>query len=446
MKPLNSINEVVTTIKTPFQRFFRIEALGGIILIFSTMVALLWANSPIGNTYKTFWDNILSINVGNFELSKTFLHWINDGLMAIFFFVIGLEIKREIRAGELSTIKQASLPIFAAIGGMIAPALIYIMLNGNNEAASGWGIPMATDIAFSLGVLSLLGKKVPTSLKIFLAAFAIVDDLGAVLIIAFFYSNDLSMNYLLTGLALFTILLFLNRLKIQFIPVFMIIGWIIWYMFLKSGIHPTIAGVLIAFTIPSNRRMRVGSFRKEIEESLEPFCPDDCSDKMMLTKEQLASIDNMEVSIIKVQSPLQSLQNTLNKFVMYIIMPVFALANAGILFESSGNETGFFNDISFNISFSLLFGKAAGIILFSYIAVKTGIAVLPGNINWLNVLGIGFLGGMGFTMSLFIANLAFFSPELLNPSKIGILAGSFFAGITGYLILKFTLTDKENER
>lgn len=434
----NDSNNIFENILNPFRNFLRVEASGGILLLFFTVVALVWANSIWGNYYNEFLNYHLTIGIGDFELSKSLLHWINDGLMAIFFFVVGLEIKRELVAGELSSFKQASLPIAAAIGGMLVPALLFILVNTNNASEIGWGIPMATDIAFSLGVLSLLGKRVPISLKVFLVAFAIVDDIGAVMVIAIFYSGDIQWTYLLVGLGLFLLLVFFNRIDLRYIPVYMIIGWLIWFLFLKSGIHPTIAGVLIAFTIPMNRKIDVGTFRKSMDENLNVFCPGDCSDKITLTREQLFSIDNMKDELIKVQSPVQSLEHTLHRFVTFVVMPLFALTNAGVVFHASG-ISDVFGELSGTIELSLIIGKVIGISLFTWISVKIGIGVLPPNIRWIHIIGLGFLGGMGFTMSLFISNLAFSGPMLLDPAKIGILMGSLIAGILGYIVLNATL-------
>ena len=436
-KHRNNNNTVIDTLLDPFQRFLQIEASGGIILLFFTVFALIWANSPWADVYHHLWEKELSIKVGAFSLSGSFHHWINDGLMAIFFFFVGLEIKRELVAGELSSIKQASLPIAAAIGGMLLPALIYVIANRNPLADPGWGIPMATDIAFSLGILSLLGKRVPLSLKVFLVALAIVDDLGAVMVIALFYSGSVEWNYLLIGLGLYLVLILLNFRDLRYIPAYMIIGWVIWYMFYQSGIHPTIAGVMIAFAIPMNRKIDMRTFRQRMDNNLGEFCTDR-SDKATLTKKQLVAIDNMEDEIFRVQSPVQDLEHTLHHFVTFFIMPVFALANAGVVL-SNVSFGGIFSDLSGNIEISLVAGKVIGIFLFTWIAVKLGIGILPSNIRWIHIFGLGALGGMGFTMSLFISNLAFTDGNLLNPAKIGILMGSLVAGILGFIILKFTL-------
>jgi NhaA family Na+:H+ antiporter len=349
-----SSGNIIEDIINPFRRFLHIEASGGILLLFFTIIALVWANSSWGHYYHEFWEYHLTIGIGNFELSKSLLHWINDGLMVIFFFVVGLEIKRELIAGELSSVKQASLPIAAAIGGMILPALIFVLVNTNSATEGGWGIPMATDIAFSLGVLGLLGRRVPLSLKVFLVAFAIVDDIGAVMVIALFYSDDIHWNYLLIGFGLFLLLLIFNKIDIRYIPAYMIVGWVIWFMFLKSGIHPTIAGVLIAFSIPMNRKIDVYTFRKKMDENLTVFCPtDDCRNEITLSNQQLASIDNMEDELERVQSPVQSLEHTLHRFVTFVVMPLFALTNAGVIFKTSG-FFDFFSGLSGTIELSLV--------------------------------------------------------------------------------------------
>lgn len=429
---------ILSTIINPFQRFFRIEAAGGIVLLIFTVIAIIWANSKWSDYYENLWNIKFSIVFGDFNLSESLLHWINDGLMAIFFFVVGLEIKREFIAGELSNRKQSMLSVFAAVGGMVVPALLYFIFNSNPEAASGWGIPMATDIAFSLGVLSLLGKRVPIGLKVFLVAFAIVDDLGAVLIIALFYTSDIHLNYLIIGLGLYLYLVLFNFFKVRVIHFYMIIGWIIWYMFLKSGIHPTVAGVLIAFTIPIGKKIKVSSFKKRMNENLEAFFDNGSMRKETLNDDQLASIDNMESEIKRVQSPLQSLELRLHGFVTFVILPLFALANAGIIFYGSPVDS-LLNPISKSIAISLVLGKFAGITLFSFIVIKMGWAALPTSVKWVHLIGVSLLGGIGFTMSLFISNLAFTSEALENPAKVGILTGSLVAGILGFIILRLTL-------
>ena len=328
--------------------------------------------------------------------------------------------------------------MFAAIGGMLGPAILFIALHGSRPGADGWGIPMATDIAFSLGVLALLGKRVPVSLKIFLTAFAIVDDIGAVLVIAFVYSSQIYMNMLLIAMGLFVFLYLLILAGLRSPVLFIIAGGIIWYFFLKSGLHPTIAGVMLAFIIPANRKVRIPVFTRLMNKDLQFFRRDECEDQLLLNRDQLHAVDRMSNLVDKVQSPLQSLEHRLHGFVSYFIMPVFALANAGVTFTGSGSDAvvGF---LSLHIAIALILGKLTGILLFSYLGVRFKLAALPGNINWYHIAGVGLLGGIGFTMSLFISNLAFHEALLLNHAKNGILAGSMIAGSGGYFLLRRAL-------
>lgn len=430
---------VFEAIQDPFQQFFKTEASGGIILIVFTVIALIWANSPWADIYYSLWSKKLTIGFGTFQLSETLGHWINDGLMAIFFFVVGLEIKREIVSGELSSVKQASLPISAAIGGMIVPALLFVFLIGDGEGREGWGIPMATDIAFSLGILSLLGKRVPLSLKVFLTAFAIVDDLGAVMVVAIFYSSGIVWSALLVAGVLILILILINYFNVNFIPLYIVTGIVIWYFFLVSGVHPTLAAVILAFTIPVNRKVRGDVFVRFMKYNLDKF-GSECSGNINLTRNQLVAIDKMEWLTSKVQSPVQSLEHSLHGFVAFAVMPIFALANAGI--DLTPGDSGFFSPLTNSISVSLVFGKLIGIILAVWIAVKLGFGSLQKGVRWIHFIGIALLGGVGFTMSLFISNLAYADAGILNQAKIGILIGSLVAGLAGYFILRFSLPEE----
>jgi len=434
----DTVKDPFDTLRQPFLRFLRIESSGGILLIFATIAALIVANSSLGGEYELFWKKDFTIGSDFFKLTKPIILWINDGLMAIFFFLVGLEIKRELLAGELSTPKKAALPIIAALGGMIVPAGFFLFFNRNGQGLEGWGIPMATDIAFSLGILSLLGKRVPIALKVFLVAFAIVDDIGAVLVIAFFYSANIHWNLLLIAMILLVVLFIFNARNIRYIPFYMIIGWVIWYLFLKAGIHPTIAGVLIAFSIPSTRKIKLKDFNFRMNRNLNDFCDEPCEDSITLNHQQLASIDNMQSQLDKVQSPLQSLEHSLHGFVTYLVMPLFAFANAGVVLKGAGLES--FDTLTLSISGSLVLGKITGILLFSYLTVKLGISALPNNVNWKHILGAGMLGGIGFTMSLFISNLAYDNIILLNQAKLGILLGSFIAAVLGFVYLKINLS------
>ena len=423
----------------PFQRFFRIEASSGILLILAAVIALTWANSPFSDIYNSLIDRELSVQFGSiFKLSKPLLLWINDGLMAVFFFVVGLEIKREILVGELSSFRQAALPICAAIGGMVVPVVLFAALQGNNPGIEGWGIPMATDIAFSLGILSLLGKRVPLSIKIFLAAFAIVDDIGAVLVIAVFYSDQVYWQMLFIALALFGLLALSVRVGMRNWGVFLIVSIFIWYYFLKSGLHPTIAGVMLAFIVPAKRKIKTAVFNRIMKINLQPFQESNSEEKLLLTREQTAALDNIEDYLDHVHSPLQNIEHKMHGFVSYLIMPLFALANAGVLLSSSGGGQ-VISLLSLNIALGLILGKLVGVLLFSWIGVRLKIASLPESANWGQIAGLGLLGGVGFTMSLFISGLAFQDAGLMNQSKIGILIGSLIAGVAGYFVLRFTL-------
>lgn len=432
---------VVRKVIAPFQRFFELESSGGILLIISTIIALILANSGFRDEYFDFWNLKLTIGVGDTILSKSLVFWVNDALMAIFFFVVGLEIKREILAGELSSPSQASLPIFAALGGMVVPALAFIVIVGGGTGNEGWGIPMATDIAFSLGILKLLGNRVPLSLKIFLTAFAIVDDIGAVLIIALFYTADLDTSALILAALFYAVVIIFNIFYLRNIMFYMLVGAIVWFFFLKSGIHPTVAGVLLAFAIPAKRKIDAGEFVDQLDYSMEQFnASGHAKSKIILNPSQIAAISTIESSAEKVQSPLQRLENQLHGVVIFLIMPIFALANAGV--ELTGDlSAAFTSPVTLGIMAGLVIGKVIGVTLFSWIGVKMKLAFLPANVKWKQILGLGFLGGIGFTMSLFIANLAYLDAELLNSAKIGILFGSLISGFIGYFLLRSTLKE-----
>lgn len=420
---------------TPFQKFIKIESFSGILLFATTIIALIWANSTFADSYQSLWKYEIGIGNGEFGLTKPLILWINDGLMAIFFFLIGLEIKRELLIGELNTVRKATFPIFAAIGGMLIPLTLFLILNENPNTSSGWGIPMATDIAFSLAILKLLGKSVPLSLKIFLTAFAIVDDLGAVLVIAVFYSSGIDWSLLVYSLLLLTVLFTLSYRGLYFKYLTFFLGIIIWILFLKSGIHPTIAGVLLAFTIPIRQKIDVPFFIEKLSSVSTNLAKSGIGNQQILTKDQIAQVDNLEDLIDDFHSPLQHLEHRLHSWVAYFIMPVFALANAGIAFKSN-----MVIDVSLivNISIALFLGKLIGVSFFSFLALKLKLAELPEGINHWQIISVAILAGVGFTMSIFIANLAFAENLIfIDSAKIGILIGSLISGIVGALILKF---------
>lgn len=427
------------TIQEPFNKFIRNNSSGGILLIIATLSAIMVANSSFGEAYELFWESKFTIGADFFKVSRPIILWLNDGLMAIFFLMVGLEIKREFLVGELATIQKALFPIIAAIGGMIIPILIFKILNKGDVGSQGWGIPMATDIAFSIGILSLLGKKVPIALKVFLVTFAIVDDVGAVLVIACFYSEELIWKSLILAVLLFLLLILMNLLGSKRISVYLIVGSVIWYLFLMSGIHPTIAGVLLAFTIPLKRRITILELNNKLSSLMEVLKNNIVPNSILLSKVQISSLNTMKRSIKKASSPLQSLEGKLHDFVTFIVLPLFAFANAGVIVH--GFNFRIFSELTFNISASLFFGKLIGIFLFSFIAVKLGIAKLPRYVYWKHIFGISLIGGVGFTMSLFICSLSYSDIVLLNQARIGILIGSFIAGIFGYLFLKIVLKE-----
>ncbi len=387
---------MINYISKPFKWFFKLEAASGLILLFAAIIALIVSNSDLSSLYFSTLNKYLFIGINDFGLKLSIIHWINDGLMAIFFFFVTLEIKREFLQGELSNMKQALLPIIGAVGGMLVPALFYIFINwGDSETLNGWAIPSATDIAFSLGVLSLLGKRVPLSLKVFLTALAIIDDLGAILIIAIFYSGDLSLKYLSLMTLAFLTLLFINKFNIKkFLP-YLIVGIFLWDFTHNSGIHATIAGVLLAMTIPHRKKEKDFSLLIKIEHAISPY-------------------------------------------VAFGIMPLFAFANAGVSLE--GLSLSFLLDkVPLGILLGLFLGKQLGVFVFSYISIKLKIAQMPNNANWFNFYGVGILTGIGFTMSLFVGNLAFVeNMQYMDGVKIGVLTGSLLSTLFGYFLILLT--------
>ena len=387
---------MINYISKPFKWFFNLEAASGLVLLFAAIIALIISNSNLSDLYFSTLNKYLFLGINNFGLKLSVIHWINDALMAIFFFFVTLEIKREFIQGELSNIKQALLPIVAAVGGMLVPALFYIFINlGDSETLNGWAIPSATDIAFSLGVLSLLGKRVPLSLKVFLTALAIIDDLGAIVIIALFYSGDLSIKYLSLMLIAFIFLLVLNKFNIKkFLP-YLIIGIILWDFTHNSGIHATIAGVLLAMTIPHRKKEKDFSLLIKVEHAISPY-------------------------------------------VAFGIMPLFAFANAGVSLEGL-SFSSLLDKVPLGIVLGLFVGKQLGVFIFSYISIKLKIAQMPNNTSWYNFYGVGVLTGIGFTMSLFVGNLAFAENiQYMDGVKIGVLTGSLLSTLFGYFLILLT--------
>ena len=386
---------MINYITSPFRWFFKLEAASGLLLLISAIIALIISNSNFSSLYFEILESYFFVGINNFGIELSLLHWINDALMAIFFFFVTLEIKREFLQGELSNRKQALLPIIAAIGGMLVPALLYVYINfQNSETLNGWAIPSATDIAFSLGVLSLLGSRVPISLKVFLTALAIIDDLGAIVIIAFFYSGDLDIYYLALLLITFFVLFILNKANVKKIFPYLILGLVLWFFTHESGIHATISGVLLAIVIPHRKKEKDFSLLLKIEHSISPY-------------------------------------------VAFGIMPLFALANAGVSLNGI-NLNSLLSPVPLGILLGLFLGKQIGVFLFSIISIKLKIAKMPNNSNWLSLYGVGILTGIGFTMSLFIGNLAFVeNTQYISGVKIGVLAGSLLSTLFGYFLLLY---------
>jgi NhaA family Na+:H+ antiporter len=433
-------------VRVMFRQFTRLQASGGIVLLAATLFALAWANTAVSAGYFSLWKTPLSITLGSLALSQDLLHWINDGLMVIFFFVVGLEIKREVLVGELASPKRAALPVMAAVGGMLVPALLYAALNAGGEGAGGWGIPVATDIAFTLGLLTVLGRRVPTSLKIFFTALAIADDLGAVLVIAIFYSGDIHLAALAAGGGFLLALVLLNRLSVRNPFPYALLGIGLWLAFLESGIHPTIAGVLLAMTIPARTRVRASAYTAQCTAALGGLGRDELEDETAAALgRQQAAAQTLETIAERIQSPLQRLERSLTPWTTYLIIPLFALANAGVALSGDiGATLG--SPISLGIILGLVIGKPFGITLFSWLAVRLGIAEMPTGVGWRRLFGASWLAGIGFTMSLFIGSSAFDNPALLDTAKLGILLASLGAAATGTLLLTLAgSVEKETE-
>jgi len=425
-------------VATPFEHFLHAQTTTGIILMFMTILALILANSPLTENYAHFFHTKVNLTVGSWELSHTIHHWINDGLMAIFFFIIGLEIKREILVGELSNLKVAILPILSAIGGMLFPALIYLAINQGTEGANGWGIPMATDIAFAISALVLLGKRVPPALVTFLVALAIVDDLGAVLVIALFYTEQIHFIPLALAGVSFLVLISFNRFGIHAILPYFIVGLFLWFFMLESGVHATIAGVIAALAIPSKPKRTPDEFSSHTKALLDEYDKVSIGDVHELNENQKAILRNIQDRIDAVGTPASRLERGLHLPVALIVIPLFALANAGITIDFSSLGEVLFEPVSLGIIAGLIGGKVLGIFGIAWLAIKLKIAQLPKESSMSQIFGVAFLGGIGFTMSIFVADLAFVnSEELVFQSKVGILLASLIAGFVGYFWLRF---------
>lgn len=431
---------------TPLEEFIHRQTTSGVLLMFCAIAALYLANSQWNEAYHHILQTPFTIGFPQFQLSKSLHHWINDGLMALFFFVIGLELKREILVGELADLKQAMFPIIAAVGGMVLPVLIYISINPEGHTLDGWGIPMATDIAFALGALALLGKRIPKNLLTFLVALAIVDDLGAVMVIAVFYTETINIQALVIAAVMVSLLIALNLGGIRRPLPYMLLGIVLWIAMLKSGVHATLAGILLAFTIPMRPKYKPARFLAHINEMVEQIKRVYQKETNIIKNDELRSrVRALEEGVHLVQAPAQILEHAMHLPSAYLIIPIFSLANAGIPIDWSSFTSVITHPVSIGIAAGLVIGKLAGIAGFTWVAVKLGLASLPQGLNFKHIIGVGLMGGIGFTMSIFIAELGFaHSAEDLLMAKTGILLASAIAGISGFVWLYFT-SDKYKE-
>jgi NhaA family Na+:H+ antiporter len=434
------LERVFDRVVTPFEEFIHDAAAGGLVLMGCAVLALFIANSLLADEYLHLLHTTLAINLGPWLLEKSLHHWINDGLMTLFFILVGLEIKREVLVGELADLRQAALPIVAAIGGMLAPALIFAAVNHGGDSSQGWGIPMATDIAFAVGALVLLGSKAPRSLLTLLVAFAIADDLGAVVIIALFYTDNLALDALAMAAALFAVLIAFNRFGIRKPLPYFIVGTLMWLAMLKSGVHATLAGVLTALTIPARPKYDPGAFSEHVGTLMTQFNRTTRPGEDIMTNDRARSIlQTLENGVHLVQTPLQRLEHSMHLPVAFLVVPIFALANAGVPIELDGIGATLAQPVTAGVILGLVVGKALGITGFTWLAIKAGLARLPADLSFRHIVGVAMLGGIGFTMSIFIAELAYaHQPEYLLMAKTGVLVASLIAGLAGFAWLYFT--------
>lgn len=424
----------------PFDRFVRTSVSGSALLLLGAGAALVWVNSPLSGAHSGIFGAEVTVGAGPVEISEPLLAWINEALMALFFFLMGLEIKRELLVGAISSVRQAALPAIAALGGMLAPALIYLTLNSGEAGADGWGIPMATDIAFAIGVLVLLGDRVPASLRTFLVALAIADDIGAVLVIALFYTPEIDWTALAVAAGLVAALALAGKGGISY-PLFYVSGGVlVWLALFESGVHATVAGVLVAMTVPARAWLNPSQFLSRASELLDDFRRSgsdagDESPSVLGNARQQAAIEGLREAGARAETPMQVLESRLERWVVFVILPLFALANAAV--DLSGVLEALGSPVTLGVALGLLVGKPVGITLSSYLAVRLGLAELPAGVGWVHVAGVGVLAGIGFTMSLFITGLAF-GGALAASSKIGIFAASLVAGAAGWAILRFS--------
>jgi len=421
---IHSDRPVARFVGRPVARFLEVEAAGGILMVVATIAALVWANSPWSEAYVDLWATELSIEMGSFHLAETLADWVNDGLMAVFFFVVGLEIKRELVSGQLSDIRDASLPIIAALGGMVVPAAIFAALNLGGDGIDGWGVPMATDIAFAVGVLTLLGDRVPSPLKVFLLGLAIADDIGAIVVIAIFYTGDLELRWLAAAAAGLLVVVVMRRMSIWYAPLYLLVGVVVWFATLESGVHATIAGVALGLLTPARPLME----RMEADAIASRL-----SNDRIVTAEEVHEIEfDLRASV----SVAERLEEALLPWTSYVVIPIFALANAGIPISGESVGNALTSRVTLGVVLGLVVGKLVGISAITWLAVRLGIGRLPVGVTWPHVVGMASVAGIGFTVAIFVAGLAFDEVALQDEAKIGVLAASLLAALIGTTILR----------
>ncbi len=433
-KVLREPSYLVQAVRVPIQRFIHTEEVGAVILLLGAAAALAWANSPWSESYESFWHTKVSFDIILFAVTEDLRHLVNDGLMAVFFFLVGLEIKRELLHGELSTFRKAALPAFAAAGGMAVPALVYLLFNWSGEGVNGWGVPMATDIAFALGVLALLGRRMPAELRVFLLGLAVVDDLGVIAVIATFYTETIHWTELGLGVATFAAIAACIRLGVRSLGFYLIMSVAMWLFFLESGVHATLAGVLLAAIVPSQPDLHRRDYAAVIDDLLHDFRL-----AMENGDEERAEaiVEQIERLSRGTEGPLERLEEMVHPWVSFVILPIFALANAGIVFTTDSLSDALASSVTMGIAAGLLLGKALGIFGLTWLAVRLGVGQLPSGVHWRHVLGVGFLGGIGFTVAIFVSAIAFSDQAMVDQAKMGVFGSSILAGAAGYLFLRF---------
>jgi len=442
ISPESLVNKVIAT--TAFQNFYNTISNGGFLLLAASVAALIWSNiNP--ESYSHFWHTEFTLTFGGAALSHSLAHWVNDGLMTLFFFTVGLEIKREMLVGGLSDPRRAALPVAAAVGGMVFPALVYWIFNGGETSMSGWGIPIATDIAFSLAILSTLGNRVPFGIRIFLTAFAIADDLGAILVIALFYTPQIHMTYLAGALGVCAVLFVMNRFWVRNPLGYMVFGAVMWYMVAHSGLHATITGVVVSMFIPAKSHFNTDLFMNMVRDRLDRIrCEgDECGYTIMVNRAHLDAVHSINVACTAVETPLQRMEHAMEPWVAYLILPLFALANAGVVLGALDLGAAIMHPVTLGTAIGLAFGKPVGITIFTWLTTKILRVNLISGATWPMILGVGFLGGIGFTMSLFISALSFSEPVFQEYAKIGIIVGSLLGGILGYAVLRWATAGRQ---